>query len=223
MLTMHRHDYEALKAAWRDDAVVYESEKFIEENHRIEIDCRRTDRTHPLFAADDGPEQEEEISAGPSRVRNGGQAPSNPHVRQMQQILLTYNSYDTSATDGYVQGMSDLCSPLYICLDGDEPLVFWCFVRFMDRVKSNFARDQAGMKEQLSILQQLIALMDPGLYRHLERTDSLNLFCCFRWYLIVCVYRSPCSVHGADVRTASSANSRWIRVRLTASALLRFQ
>lgn len=50
--------------------------------------------------------------------------------------------------------------------------------------KPNFYRDQSGMKEQLSILQELIALMDPQLYRHLEKTDSLNLFFCFRWVLI---------------------------------------
>lgn len=36
------------------------------------------------------------------------------------------------------------------------------------------------MKKQLSMLQQLAAMMDPELYRHLEKTDSLNLFFCFR-------------------------------------------
>ena len=32
--------------------------------------------------------------------------------------------------------------------------------------KQNFLRDQSGMKKQLSTLQQLIAVMDPELYRH---------------------------------------------------------
>ena len=40
------------------------------------------------------------------------------------------------------------------------------------------------MKKQLSTLQQLLAVMDPELYRHFEKTDSLNLFFCFRWVLI---------------------------------------
>ncbi|KAG9087908.1 GTPase activating protein [Ceratobasidium sp. 392] len=48
----------------------------------------------------------------------------------------------------------------------------------------NFLRDQSGMKKQLSTLQQLLAVMDPELYRHLEKTDALNLFFCFRWVLI---------------------------------------
>lgn len=66
--------------------------------------------------------------------------------------------------------------------------------------ESNFLRDQSGMKRQLSILQRLIGVMDPELYAHLgqhltsrigsirliqaEKTDSLNLFFCFRWILI---------------------------------------
>jgi len=40
------------------------------------------------------------------------------------------------------------------------------------------------MKGQLSTLQQLIAVMDPELHAHLEKTGSLNLFFCFRWILI---------------------------------------
>jgi len=40
------------------------------------------------------------------------------------------------------------------------------------------------MKRQLSTLQQLIAVMDPELHDHLEKTGSLNLFFCFRWILI---------------------------------------
>lgn len=40
------------------------------------------------------------------------------------------------------------------------------------------------MHRQLTILDQLIRLMDPRLYAHLERTESFNLFFCFRWLLI---------------------------------------
>ncbi len=46
--------------------------------------------------------------------------------------------------------------------------------------KQNFLRDQSGMKKQLLTLQQLIGMMDPELYRHLEKADGLNLFFCFR-------------------------------------------
>lgn len=37
------------------------------------------------------------------------------------------------------------------------------------------------MKKQLSTLQQLIEIMDPELFRHLQKVDGLNLFFCFRY------------------------------------------
>ena len=95
--------------------------------------------------------------------------------------------------------MSDLCAPLYVVAGSDEPLTFWCFVEVMNRMvcwgvrihlreieltyvlqKQNFLRDQSGMKRQLSMLQQLLQVMDPELYRHFEKTEGLNLFFCFR-------------------------------------------
>lgn len=86
--------------------------------------------------------------------------------------------------------MSDLCSPVYVVMDADEELTFWCFVSIMNRMvsavsylsisirrlhctqKQNFLRDQSGMKKQLSTLQQLIHVMDPELYRHLGSSRS---------------------------------------------------
>ncbi|KAJ7263475.1 hypothetical protein C8J57DRAFT_1231345 [Mycena rebaudengoi] len=47
-------------------------------------------------------------------------------------------------------------------------LTFWCFVEYMDRMKQNFLCDQSGTKKQLLTLQELIGVMDPELYRHLE-------------------------------------------------------
>jgi len=104
-------------------------------------------------------------------------------VDRLQEILLTYNFFEKEL--GYVQGMSDLCSPIYVVCGADEAATFWCFVSVMERMKQNFLRDQSGMKKQLIMLQQLVAAMDPELYRHFEKTDSLNLFFCFRWVLIV--------------------------------------
>ncbi|KAI8048114.1 rab-GTPase-TBC domain-containing protein [Syncephalis plumigaleata] len=94
---------------------------------------------------------------------------------------MTYNYYNVG--HGYVQGMSDLISPIYEVLR-DESMAFWCFVAFMTRMERNFATDQVGMRHQLVALAQLIEFMNPRFYKHLERTDSLHLFFCFRWLLI---------------------------------------
>ncbi|KAI4518741.1 RabGAP/TBC [Schizophyllum commune Loenen D] len=181
-------EYHRIKNEWCGNAEVYDLPQVVEERHRIDVDCRRTDRTQPLFSSAHSPEdvkrQRRVSTISPQTADIGAQSPSNEHIDRMAGILLTYNFYEKEL--GYVQGMSDLCAPLYVVMGPEEEeLVFWCFVEVMNRmVKQNFLRDQSGMKRQLSTLQDLIAVMDPELYRHLEKTDALNLFFCFRWVLI---------------------------------------
>lgn len=184
--------YHQTKDEWFGIPEVFDRQDVIDERHRIDVDCRRTDRSHPLFASQPNapspssdPEKQlhrrySTISPAPQEI--GAQSPSNEHIDRLGSILLTYNFYEKEL--GYVQGMSDLCAPIYVVMGADEGLTFWCFVEVMNRMKKNFLRDQSGMKKQLSTLQQLIEMMDPELYRHLEKTDGLNLFFCFRWVLI---------------------------------------
>ncbi|KAF8636690.1 hypothetical protein AX17_003495 [Amanita inopinata Kibby_2008] len=182
-----RKEYQKLSNEWCDVPEVFNRQDIIEERHRIDVDCRRTDRNQPLFSmpADTGCDQnmcKRYTTISPNLSDIGAQSPSNEHIDRLAAILLTYNFYEKDL--GYVQGMSDLCAPLYVVMDADEELTFWCFVKFMERMKQNFSRDQSGMKKQLLTLQQLISMMDPELYRHLEKIDGLNLFFCFRWVLI---------------------------------------
>lgn len=185
-----RKEYQRLKAEWCGVPDVFERQDVVEERHRIDVDCRRTDRNHPLFSME-SPDMDAKVdkeklkrhtTISPDVSDIGAQSPSNEHIDRLATILLTYYFYEKEL--GYVQGMSDLCAPIYVVMDGDEELTFWCFVQFMERMKQNFLRDQSGMKKQLSTLQQLINVMDPELYRHLEKSDALNLFFCFRWVLI---------------------------------------
>ncbi|PFH54408.1 hypothetical protein AMATHDRAFT_186423 [Amanita thiersii Skay4041] len=192
ILDEKRKEYRKLKDEWCGVPEVFDRQDVVEERHRIDVDCRRTDRTQPLFSltspSADGDGQDDKsalkryTTISPNVSDVGAQSPSNEHIDTLATILLTYNFYEKEL--GYVQGMSDLCAPLYVVMDGDEEMTFWCFVEFMERMKQNFLRDQSGMKKQLSTLQQLINIMDPELYRHLEKTDGLNLFYCFRWVLI---------------------------------------
>lgn len=73
-----------------------------------EKDVNRTDRTHPYYAGD-----------------------NNPHLEQLYDILMTYVMYNFDL--GYVQGMSDLLSPILFLMD-NEVDAFWCFVGFMNKV-----------------------------------------------------------------------------------------
>ncbi|CAK5277450.1 unnamed protein product [Mycena citricolor] len=182
--------YHATKNEWCGVPEVFDRADTLEERHRIDVDCRRTDRNQPLFASpkatgavDDEKDRSMRYSTiSPQTADIGAQSPTNEHIDRLSGILLTYNFYEKEL--GYVQGMSDMCAPLYVVMGTDEEMTFWCFVEFMNRTKQNFLRDQSGMKKHLLTLQQLIEVMDPELYRHLEKTDGLNLFFCFRWVLI---------------------------------------
>ncbi|CAE6520409.1 unnamed protein product [Rhizoctonia solani] len=182
--------YEEVKSQWFGIEEVLKRPEVAEERHRVDVDVRRTDRTQPLFALPDDAAAHE----------NAAQAATNEHVDRLGTILLNYNFYEKelgeldvsiavlgeefTPREGYVQGMSDLCAPIYVVCGADEVKTFWCFVEVMEHMKQNFLRDQSGMKKQLVTLQQLLSVMDAELYRHLERADALNLFFCFRWVLI---------------------------------------
>jgi hypothetical protein len=87
--------------------------------------------------------------------------------------------------------MNDLAAPLLHTIE-HEIYTFWTFCGFMERMKNNFHRDQIGMRDQLRQLELLLKVLDPPLHSHmriskfnLEMTDSANMFCCFRWMLIL--------------------------------------
>lgn len=77
-------------------------------NSFTEKDVNRTDRTHDYYSGE-----------------------NNPHLTQLYDILMTYVMYNFDL--GYVQGMSDLLSPI-LCLMDNEVDAFWCFVGFMNKV-----------------------------------------------------------------------------------------
>lgn len=50
---------------------------------------------------------------------------------------MCYHTYAPAL--GYVQGMSDLLSPIYVVFDADESSSFWAFVQFMKSMVSTKA------------------------------------------------------------------------------------
>lgn len=170
----------------------------------IEKDVHRTDRHIPLFAGEDIPHPDPT-----SPFYNPDVPGTNVHMEQLKDMLLTYLEYDTPPSEfsttsknpstssppryqtrnphpqnlGYVQGMSDLLSPLYAVFQ-DDALAFWAFANFMVRMSRNFVRSQVGMRSQLSTLDQLVQILDPKLYLHLQSADSTNFFFFFRMLLV---------------------------------------
>ncbi|KAG9241110.1 GTPase-activating protein GYP7 [Calycina marina] len=186
-----RDEYIKLKGAWWERLVDLggegeEGEWWREQKSRIdtandshflgcpvEKDVHRTDRNIPLFAGEDTPH--------PDPGSPFAEVGTNVHLEQLKDMLLTYNEYNRDL--GYVQGMSDLLAPIYAVMQ-DDAAAFWCFQHFMDRMEPNFLRDQSGMRKQLLNLDQLVQLMDPKLYLHLQKADSTNFFFFFRMLLV---------------------------------------
>ncbi|XP_012265470.2 TBC1 domain family member 15 isoform X2 [Athalia rosae] len=154
-------EYFAMKLQWRSMTPGQEN-RFADYRDRkslIEKDVNRTDRTHPYYYGD-----------------------NNAHLGQLYDILMTYVMYNFDL--GYVQGMSDLLSPI-LCLMDSEVDAFWCFVGFMNKVSTNFEMDQEGMKLQLSQLHSLVVITDSQLAQYLDKHESGNMFFCFRWLLVL--------------------------------------
>ncbi|KAG6039982.1 hypothetical protein E4U41_001743 [Claviceps citrina] len=144
-----------------------------EQKGRIEKDVHRTDRHVAIFQGEDTPH--------PDPSSPFAEVGTNVHLEQMKEMLLTYNEYNKDL--GYVQGMSDLLSPIYAVIQ-DDAVAFWGFQKFMERMERNFLRDQSGMRHQLLTLDHLVNFMDPKLWDHLQATDSTNFFFFFRMILV---------------------------------------
>ncbi|KAJ3293068.1 GTPase activating protein [Borealophlyctis nickersoniae] len=156
--------------------------KLKERKYRVEKDVVRTDRTVPFFA---GTETDTVNPPPPTDSEAEGAAQLaalSSNLEMLKNVLITYTMYNFDL--GYVQGMNDLLAPI-LAVMRDESEAFWCFVEFMNTMQTNFYRDQSGMRNQLRRLELLIKFVDPFLYEHLERTDSINLFICFRWLLVL--------------------------------------
>ncbi|TGZ80971.1 putative GTPase activating protein [Ascodesmis nigricans] len=174
IMNSKRDEYIRLKGKWWDDVERRSGDEYWrDQKNRIEKDVHRTDRTIPIFSGEDTPH--------PDPDSTYFEIGTNIHLEQLKDLLLTYNEFNP--TLGYVQGMSDLLSPLYAILQ-DDALAFWAFAGFMHRMERNFLRDQSGMREQLVTLDHLVNLMDPPLYAHLQKADSTNFFFFFRMLIV---------------------------------------
>ncbi|KAJ8923382.1 hypothetical protein NQ315_001940 [Exocentrus adspersus] len=125
----------------------------------VEKDVVRTDRGNPFFAGD-----------------------NNANIGLMKNILLNYAIYNPGL--GYTQGMSDLLAPV-LCELKDEVAAFWCFVGLMQRAVFVATPTDRDMDRSLRYLRELIKLMLPKFYQHLENhKDAMELLFCHRWILL---------------------------------------
>ncbi|TKC53725.1 hypothetical protein EI555_018468, partial [Monodon monoceros] len=153
-------EYFRMKLQWKSVSPEQERRNSLLRGYRslIERDVSRTDRNNKFY-----------------------EGPENPGLGLLNDILLTYCMYHFDL--GYVQGMSDLLSPI-LYVTQNEVDAFWCFCGFMELVHGNFEESQETMKRQLGQLLLLLRVLDPPLCDFLDSQDSGSLCFCFRWLLI---------------------------------------
>ncbi|XP_041352062.1 TBC1 domain family member 15-like isoform X2 [Gigantopelta aegis] len=154
-------DYFRMKLQWKTISADQERRFAMlrERKGLIDKDVTRTDRTQSFFTGD-----------------------NNQNLQVLNDVLITYCMYNFDL--GYVQGMSDLLSPILVVME-NEVDSFWCFAGIMERLCGNFEMDQNGMKVQLAQIHKLMQVYDPELCNYLESHDSGNFYFCFRWILIM--------------------------------------
>ncbi|CAG0901162.1 unnamed protein product, partial [Darwinula stevensoni] len=153
-------DYYRMKLQWRSISAEQESRFSALRDRKalVEKDVERTDRTVHFY-----------------------EGKGNDNLLMLKDILTTYIMWNFDL--GYVQGMSDLLSPILFIME-NEVDAFWCFVGFMDIMGPNFAMDQSKIKEDLEKAHFLVESLDPDLGEYLEKMGSGNMYFCFRWLLI---------------------------------------
>uniref|UniRef100_A0A8C2HGB6 TBC1 domain family member 15 n=1 Tax=Cyprinus carpio TaxID=7962 RepID=A0A8C2HGB6_CYPCA len=153
-------EYFRMKVQWKSVSEEQEMRNSLFRGYRslIERDVNRTDRHNSFFSGNE-----------------------NPGLVLLHDVLMTYCMYNFDL--GYVQGMSDLLSPL-LFVTQNEVESFWCLTGFMDLVHQNFEESQEAMKQQLLQLSILLRALDPELCDYLDSQDSGSLCFCFRWLLI---------------------------------------
>ncbi|KAM3683319.1 hypothetical protein ACB098_12G138000 [Castanea mollissima] len=109
---------------------------------------------------------------------------SEANQAKLWDILAVYAWVDNDI--GYVQGMSDICSPMVILLE-NEADAFWCFEHAMRRLRENFrcSTSSVGVQAQLSALSQIIKVIDPKLHQHLEDLDGGEYLFAFRMLMVL--------------------------------------
>uniref|UniRef100_A0A671L834 TBC1 domain family member 15 n=1 Tax=Sinocyclocheilus anshuiensis TaxID=1608454 RepID=A0A671L834_9TELE len=160
ILRVKTDEYFRMKVQWKSVSEEQEMRNSLFRGYRslIERDVNRTDRHNSFFSGNE-----------------------NPGLALLHDVLMTYCMYNFDL--GYVQGMSDLLSPL-LFVTQNEVESFWCLTGFMDLVHQNFEESQEAMKQQLLQLSVLLRALDPELCDYLDSQDSGSLCFCFRWLLI---------------------------------------
>lgn len=120
------------------------------------------------------------------------------HWEVIQRILFIYAKLN--AGDKYVQGMNEVCAPIYYIFANDPDIewrkhaeadCFFCFNNLMglEGVRDNFSVDldktQVGITSNMKKLYDMVKLNDEQVYQVLDKQNLKPEFFAFRWITLL--------------------------------------
>ncbi|CAM9616311.1 unnamed protein product [Choristocarpus tenellus] len=121
--------------------------------------------------------------------------------RAMERILYIWAIRHPAS--GYVQGINDLITPLYLVflsayvdvsveaadvtkiresnLAEVEADVYWCLTKLLDNVQDHYTAMQPGLQRMILRLEDLVQRIDVELYKHITDEGLLFIQFAFRW------------------------------------------
>ncbi|KAI6658013.1 TBC1 domain family member 15-like [Oopsacas minuta] len=160
LINQKENDYQVMRSQWKtmSSDQIKRNKSFHKAKTIIGKDTIRTDRDHPYFAGEE-----------------------NKNLDTLQDILLTHVMYDFDL--GYVQGMSDILSPILIVVDR-EVNAFWCFAHYIGKLHENFANTTLVLNKKMDKFKDLLKFVDPPFCAYLRENEAYGFNIFFRWLLI---------------------------------------
>eukprot|EP00835_Amoeboradix_gromovi_P002394 NODE_135_length_18075_cov_0.518413.p7 type:complete len:297 gc:universal NODE_135_length_18075_cov_0.518413:5216-4326(-) len=137
-------------------------------------DVIRTDRSEQLFKRKDvEPKVDEQVVL----LTNLKSDLINPNLFKLRNVLMAF-----SQSVDYLQGMADICSP-FIHLFEEEWMIYGCLNQFFKLYTYKTVTNNNQLMEYRKLVSEVLEVIDPILYSHLQRIDAFHPMLMCRWLL----------------------------------------
>ena len=156
---------------------IYDKIKWnLEDEQLIQVvkDVVRTDRNTALFRRKDVVETVDEQS---ELLHSLNPLDVNPNLIKLRNVLMAF-SQDVP----YLQGMADICAP-FIHLYSEEWMIFGCLKQFYKLYTHKTVSNNNQLVEYRKLVSEVLEVIDPILYSHLQRIDAFHPMLMCRWLL----------------------------------------
>eukprot|EP00834_Sanchytrium_tribonematis_P004107 NODE_185_length_13590_cov_0.472908.p8 type:complete len:279 gc:universal NODE_185_length_13590_cov_0.472908:12714-13550(+) len=146
----------------------------LKDNQLIQIvkDVVRTDRSLKTFARTvEGIDEQDEL------LHKLSSDQVNPNLIKLRNVLLAF-----SQKVPYLQGLADICSP-FVHLYTEEWMIFGCLQQFFTMFTHRTVSNNDQLLEYRKLVSEVLEVIDPILYSHLQRIDAFHPMLMCRWLL----------------------------------------